>query len=567
LDPFKLVFVIKDILDKGSPVQKIPETGGQIQSGGNLQSNNSGSCCDSIYQLLAELRSGYSGKLIAAPSASPIVNSGDCKFVLDKPMDVKLDDEQRTETYSIWGIFIAGFIGGLIALLTPCVFPMIPMTVSFFTKRSIDRKSGIRNALIYALSIITIYVSLGMLITIIFDSSALNEMSSNVWFNLLFFFVFIIFAFSFFGAFEIVIPSGLINKVDRASDRGGILGIIFMAFTLSLVSFSCTGPIIGTLLVETASGKNYLGPAIGMLGFSVALAFPFALFALFPSWLNSLPKSGGWLNAVKVTLGFVELALALKFLSTVDLAYHWGFLKREIFLSLWIIISFLTGLYLLGKLKFAHDSDTNHIGVPRLLFAILALSFGAYMIPGLWGAPTSLISGYLPPSYYKEWRDHKSDDCPNDLMCFHDFEEGMCYAKKVGKPVMIDFTGYACVNCRRMEDNVWIKKEIFDLINNDYVLISLYVDDKKALPTDKVYTNPSGKKIDSYGALWGEMEKTYFSQNSQPLYVLLDNKGKILAQPTGYTPEVSEYEFFLQKGLRRYKERKVAEQVNLQNSN
>lgn len=432
------------------------------------------------------------------------VDTAGCKSQLVKPTDAELTSVEPDKSYL--GIFIAGFIGGLIALLTPCVFPMIPLTVSFFTKRSKDRKSGIRNAFIYALSIIGIYVTLGMAITLTLGDDALNAMASNAVFNLIFFVVFIIFAISFLGAFEITLPSGFINKVDSASDRGGLLGIFFMAFTLSLVSFSCTGPIIGTLLVEAARGSSFLGPAIGMGGFALALALPFALFAMFPGWLNSLPKSGGWLNSVKVTLGFVEIALAMKFLSTVDLAYHWGFLKRELFLAIWIIDAVLLGLYLLGKLRLSHDSEMKHVSTTRVVLALITFSFAAYLVPGMFGAPTTFVSGYLPPNSYREWKDPKSTDCPQDLSCFHDLKEGLCYAKSQGKPVFIDFTGYACVNCRKMEDNVWSDPKVYEYLNEKYVVISLYVDDKKALPEAEKYVNASGKPIRTIGNKWSEVE-------------------------------------------------------------
>ncbi len=456
---------------------------------------------------------------------------------------------------SIWGIFIGGILGGLLALLTPCVFPMIPMTVSFFTKQSGSRKKGMANALIYAISIIVIYVALGFLVTVTLGSDALNEMASNSFFNLAFFVIFIIFAVSFFGAFEIVLPSWIVNKADQASDKGGLIGIFFMAFTLSLVSFSCTGPIIGTLLVEAAHGRSYLGPLAGMTGFSLALALPFALFAAFPSWLSSLPKSGGWLNSVKVTLGFLELALAMKFLSNVDLAYHWGFLKREVFIALWVIIFGMLGFYLLGKLKFSHDSDVKHISVPRLIFAIITLSFTLYLVPGLWGAPLRMISGFPPPEFYKEWVDPKANDCPHDLTCFKNYEEGMRYAKLQNKPVMIDFTGWSCVNCRKMEDNVWSDPKVLKRLSEDYVIISLYVDDKTALPENEQYVSVSGKKIRTTGNKWSDMQSSQYKTNSQPYYVLLDNRGKILAQPRGYTPEVTTYLKFLDEGKCRYGKR------------
>lgn len=464
---------------------------------------------------------------------------------------------------SFWGIFIAGMLGGFLALLTPCVFPMIPMTVSFFTKRSGNRKKGIANALIYAASIIVIYVVLGLLVTVSFGSDALNDLASNGFFNMLFFVIFIIFAVSFFGAFEITLPSSLVNKADQASDRGGLIGIFFMAFTLSLVSFSCTGPIIGTLLVEAAHGRSYIGPVAGMFGFSFALAVPFALFAMFPGWLNSLPKSGGWLNTVKVCLGFIELALALKFLSNVDLAYHWGFLKREIFIVLWIIIFAMMGFYLLGKLRFSHDSEVSHIGIGRLIFAIFSFAFALYLTPGIWGAPLKLISGFPPPEFYKEWKTGLEGECPHDLNCFHDFDEGMRYAKVQGKPVMIDFTGWSCVNCRKMEDNVWSDPKVLKRLSDDYVLISLYVDDKELLPeAQQSISATTGKKIKTTGNKWSDLQASVYNTNSQPYYILLDNRGKVLAKPRGYTPDISQYLSYLDEGLCRYEKRK-SENKNL----
>ncbi|MFM7016307.1 MAG: cytochrome c biogenesis protein CcdA [Bacteroidota bacterium] len=468
----------------------------------------------------------------------------------------------HSEDKSYWGIFIAGMLGGFLALLTPCVFPMIPMTVSFFTKRSPTRAKGIRNAVIYALSIILIYVTIGFFVTVTLGSDALNDLASSVFFNLLFFIIFFVFALSFLGAFEIVLPSSWVNKADSASDKGGLVGIFFMAFTLSLVSFSCTGPIIGTLLVEAAKGSSYLGPIMGMTGFSAALALPFALFAAFPGWLNTLPKSGGWLNSVKVVLGFLELALALKFLSNVDLAYHWGFLKRELFIALWITIFGLMSLYLIGKLKFSHDSDLPYIGTTRIIFAIIAIAFTFYLIPGLWGAPLRLISGFPPPEFYKEWEQPSAgveqgkggESCPHNLNCYHDYEAGMAYAKSIGKPVMIDFTGWSCVNCRKMEDNVWSQTKVLKHLSDDYVVISLYVDDKTELPANEQYISKfSGKKIRTTGNKWSDMEAAVLNKNVQPYYVLVDNEGKMLAEPRSYTPNVDEYTKFLEEGLCRYK--------------
>jgi thiol:disulfide interchange protein DsbD len=366
-----------------------------------------------------------------------------------------------------------------------------------------------------------------------------------------------LFALSFFGAFEITLPSSWVNKADSASERGGLIGIFFMAFTLSLVSFSCTGPIIGTLLVQAAQGSSYIGPIAGMGGFAFALALPFALFAAFPAWLHSLPKSGGWLNSVKVVLGFLELALALKFLSNVDLAYHWGILHRETFLALWIIIFGMMGFYLLGKLKFSHDTDVNHVSIPRLILAILTLSFTLYLIPGIWGAPLKLISGFPPPDFYKEWTTGKAHDCPHDLNCFHDYDEGMAYAKKEGKPVMVDFTGWSCVNCRKMEDNVWSDPKVLKRLSEDYVLISLYVDDKTPLPENQWRVSEYTKrKIKSIGNQWSDMQAGLYNTNSQPYYVLLDNKSNLLAVPRGYTPDITTYTHYLDEGLCRYEKRK-----------
>jgi len=500
--------------------------------------------------------------LVSAPAVSSFGNtepSGDLSQLEPGCGD---GEGEIVEDKSFLGIFIAGIIGGLLALLTPCVFPMIPLTVSFFTKRSPTRKKGVANALIYSVSIILIYVLLGFLVTVTLGSDALNAMASNVYFNMLFFIIFFIFALSFFGAFEITLPSSWVNKADQASDKGGLIGIFFMAFTLSLVSFSCTGPIIGTLLVEAARGASYMGPIMGMTGFALALALPFGLFAAFPGWLNSLPKSGGWLNSVKVVLGFLELALALKFLSNVDLAYHWGFLKREIFIAIWIVIFGMMGLYLLGKIRLSHDSEMPHLGTVRLLFAIITLTFTVYLIPGLWGAPLRMISGFPPPDFYKEWISHEgggahTESCPHNLNCYHDYEAGMNYARQTGKPVMIDFTGWSCVNCRKMEDNVWSQPQILKILSDDYVLISLYVDDKTPLPENEQYISTfSGKKIKTTGNKWSDLQSRIYQTNSQPYYVLLDHQGKLLAKPRGYTPDAEQYRKFLEEGVCRFGKRK-----------
>lgn len=476
---------------------------------------------------------------------------------------------------SIWTAFGGGFAGGLLALLTPCVFPMIPMTVSFFTKRAKSRKKGIRDAIIYALSIIGIYVSLGLLVTLATgDPQTLNQLSANIWFNLAFFAVFFVFGVSFLGAFEITLPSSFVNKIDRASDKGGLIGIFFMAFTLSLVSFSCTGPIVGTALVE-ATKAGISGPLFVMLGFSIALALPFALFAMFPGWLNSLPKSGGWLNSVKVVMGLLEFALALKFLSNVDLSYHWGIITREIFLAWWIICFSLIGFYLIGKLKFSHDSDLPYITVPRITFAIITFAFVMYMIPGMWGAPVRMLSGILPPSYYSEnvaifsgggGTTVAADGnalpegvdpahCPLNLSCFHDYDLALAYSKKMGKPLFIDFTGYNCANCRRMEDNVWPNPEVLNQLTKDYVVVSLYCDDKKELPENLKYTTTDGIKINTYGNKWSQMQIDRYGSNAQPLYVLVDHNEKTLLPPIPYTPDVTEYANLLKSGVTEFTKR------------
>lgn len=473
---------------------------------------------------------------------------------------------------TLWGIFIAGFAGGLAALLMPCIFPMLPLTVSFFTKGS-EKGKAFGRAALYGFFIILIYVVLGLLVTVIFGADALNNLSTNGIFNFFFFLLLVVFAASFLGAFEITLPSSWVNKMDANSDKGGVAGLFFMAGTLALVSFSCTGPIIGTLLVQAATTGALLGPAIGMFGFSLALAIPFALFALFPSAMQKLPKSGGWLNSVKVVLGFLELAFALKFLSNVDLAYHWEWFDREIFLALWIVIFGMMGIYLLGKLKFSHDSPLNFISVPRLFLATVVLAFTVYLIPGMWGAPLRSVSAFLPPQETQDFDlytsgllagkpaandgPHKYADkfhAPLKLNAYFDYEEGLAQAKKLNKPVLIDFTGHACVNCRKMEANVWPDRDILKMISEDYILIQLYVDDKSELAPADVVTTPEGKKLNTIGKKWSDLQARKFQSNSQPFYVLLDPKTEtLLAQPQGADYEVANYKKFLESGLNVFK--------------
>ena len=448
-------------------------------------------------------------------------------------------------------IFFAGFAGGLIALLTPCVWPMIPMTVSFFLKRTKDRKKAIRDAITYGLSIIVIYLVLGLLITGIFGASALNDLSTNAIFNIIFFLLLVLFAVSFFGAFELVLPASWTNKLDsKADSTTGIISIFFMSFTLVLVSFSCTGPIIGTLLVQAATMGAAIGPAVGMFGFALALSIPFSLFAIFPNLLQSMPKSGGWLNSVKVVLGFLELALALKFLSVADLAYGWRLLDRETFLVLWIVIFALLGFYLLGKLKFSHDSDLKYVSVPRLFMAIISFAFSIYMIPGLWGAPLKAISAFAPPLYTQDFSLY--DDEVH--AAFDDYEAGMAYAKQHNKPVMIDFSGYGCVNCRKMEASVWTDARVKGILENDYVLITLMVDDKTKLPEPiRIQENGKTRTLRTIGDKWSYLQRSKFGANAQPFYILLDNEGKPLAPSYAFDEDVSKYIQFLEKGLEEFK--------------
>ena len=451
-------------------------------------------------------------------------------------------------------LFFAGFVGGLVALVTPCVWPMIPMTVSFFLKRSQDRKKGIRDAAIYGLAIIVIYLALGLSVSALFGADALNNLATNAYFNIFFFLLLVVFAASFFGAFEIVLPASWTTKMDQKADSAtGLVSIFFMAFTLALVSFSCTGPIIGTLLVQAAtSSSGFLAPAVGMFGFALALALPFTLFAIFPGLLQSMPKSGGWMNSVKVVLAFIELALALKFLSIADLAYGWHILDREVFLSLWIIIFILLGLYLLGKLRFPHDSPQEKTPIPALFLAIVSLSFAVYMMPGLIGAPLRAISAFAPPLKTQDLNLYKNEVHAQ----FDDYETGMAYARQVGKPVIIDFSGYGCVNCRKMEASVWIDAEVKKLLEQDYVLITLMVDDKKPLAEPMVVQEDGHEvKLRTIGDKWSYLQRVKFGANAQPFYVLLDHQGKPLAPSRAYDEDVPAYISFLKGGLSEFASR------------
>lgn len=475
---------------------------------------------------------------------------------------------------SLWAIFLAGFLGGLAALVMPCIFPLLPLTVSYFTKQAHSRRQGLGRALLYGASIIVIYVALGLLITVLFGSDALNDLATSGLFNLFFFALLVVFAASFLGAFELTLPNSWIAKTDTEADKGGVLGIFFMAATLALVSFSCTGPIIGTLLVQAASTGAYLGPTVGMLGFSVALALPFTLFALFPSWLKALPKSGGWLNSVKVVLGFLELTLALKFLSNVDLAYHWQWFDRELFLALWIVIFALLGFYLLGKIRFSHDSELPFVSLPRLFMAIVVLAFTVYLVPGLWGAPLKSVSAFLPPQHTQDFDLYTPTlggggggstaapahpvrkygelfHAPLGLDAFFDYDEARAYAAQANKPLIIDFTGNACVNCRKMEASVWPDPAVLQRLRHDYVLVQLYVDDKTELaPAEQTVSKFSGKKIKTIGNKWSDFQASRYGSNSQPDYVLLDPRTeRVLVAPQGANYDPANFLAFLNNGL------------------
>lgn len=474
--------------------------------------------------------------------------------------------EKKEAKKGLWMIFILSFLGGFAALLTPCVFPMIPMTVSFFTKQSKTKAEGIRNSFYYGISIILIYVGLGLLVSAIFGLDALNALSTNVWFNLIFFVILIFFAISFLGAFEIVLPNSWANKIDRQADRDGFVGILFMALALAIVSFSCTGPIVGTLLGEAAKSGG-IGPIVGMFGFSFAIALPFMLFAMFPGWMNSLPKSGGWLNTVKVSLGFLELAFAFKFLSNADLVLQLHLLEREVFLAIWIAVFGAWAVYLFGRITLPHDSPLTHISVGRLLLALLVTTFTIYLIPGLWGAPLKILSGYTPPLEYSENANglgSKSSNeielpdgakkGPHGIITFTDYDKGLAYAKTQNKPILLDFTGHACANCRRMEENVWSKPEILAILKNQVVLISLYGDDQRELPKEQQYVSKkTGQEVTTIGKKWRDFQIMRYNINAQPYYVVIDTDGKDLNTPVGYTPDSEEYKAWLESGISKFK--------------
>lgn len=508
-------------------------------------------------EILAEMTDSLQSS--SAPLLPGVNNSSvsaDSSWWENVEAEIKVfSSDPQQQSRSLIYIFIAGFIGGLIALVTPCVWPMIPMTVSFFLKQNKNRRKSVLTAMIYGLSIIVIYVGLGLIVTAIFGASALNELATSAVFNIIFFLLLVVFAISFMGGFELTLPASWTNKMDSKVDATtGYLSIFFMAFTLVLVSFSCTGPIIGTLLVEAAATSNFISPAIGMFGFSLALALPFTVFAMFPTMLKSMPKSGGWMNTVKVVLGFLELALALKFLSVADLAYGWRILDREVFVSLWIVIFALLGVYLLGKLTFPHDDKVEKVGVTRFMLACISLAFAVYMLPGLWGAPLKSISAFAPPLSTQDFSLYEGDVHAQ----VDDFEEGMKLARQLDKPVLIDFSGYGCVNCRKMEAAVWTDSEVKKSIDNDFVLITLMVDEKKALPQPIKVTEKDGtvRTLRTVGDKWSYLQRSKFGANAQPYHVILDNNGKPLAPAFVYKEDIPAYRQFLNQGIENYKKGK-----------
>jgi thiol:disulfide interchange protein DsbD len=527
-------------------------------------------------------------KTAAMETANDVAVTDSTSVALDSSSVVSVDTEKNTkeiapasapkeEKKNGWLLFLATLLAGILVTFTPCVFPMIPMTVSFFLKQSAhgDKKKGRFNALMYGFFIVLIYVLISLPFHIFegISEDVFYEVSTNPYLNLFFFAVFTIFAISFLGAFEITIPSSLANKVDNASNKGGLIGIFFMALTLIIVSFSCTGPALGLVIggaLSTDGGATLL--TIAMLGFGVGLAFPFMIFALFPSMMGNLPKSGGWLNTVKVVFGFIELALAFKFFSMADLVMDWHILERETFIAIWVALFLGLALYLFGKITLPHDSPLSHISVGRLLLGLSSLTFAIYLIPGLWGAPLNVISGFPPPMSYSESPNgvgaknsiestsssgeklpEHAQYGPHKIVAFHDYDEGLAYAKKVNKPVLIDFTGVTCVNCRRMEELVWAKPEILSILKNDVVLVSLYVDDRKELPKDEVYTTKSGKEITTYGKKWSDLAITKYKANIQPYYILMAHDESNLNQPVGYTPDIEEYKSWLKEGISKFK--------------
>ena len=526
-----------------------------------FQGCNDGSCIPPAKEAFEVMSDGYN----AAPAEEEPVQATVKSVAADKAATIDESEWWAPVTFpesgeasaqniaesSWWYIFIWGFIGGLVALLTPCVWPMIPLTVSFFLKKNSSRAKSIRDALIYGGGIIVIYLALGLAITLIFGASKLNDLATNAVFNLAFFLLLLVFAISFFGAFDIKLPSKWSNGVDSKAERTtGLISIFFMAFTLVLVSFSCTGPIIGTLLVEAASVGNISGPAVGMGAFALALAIPFTLFAIFPSWLKEMPRSGGWLNSVKVVLGFLELALSLKFLSVADLAYGWGILDREVFVSLWVVIFILLGLYLLGKIRFSHDSPVEHVAIGRFFMALISLSFAVYLIPGLWGAPLKSVSAFVPPLYTQDFNLYAGGEFKE----FDDYDAGMRYAAESGRPVLIDFSGYGCVNCRKMEGAVFDTEVISTIIKENFVLIKLMVDDKQKL-AEPLSVEENGRKVvlESVGDKWSYLQRSKFAANSQPYYVMIDNSGAPLALPYYYDENVEKFGEWLGTGIRNYK--------------
>jgi thiol:disulfide interchange protein len=497
------------------------------------------------------------------------------------PVESKAKPESKTIPKTLWQVFIAGFLGGFAAFLMPCIYPMLPLTVSFFTKKAGSRSKGIFNSVLYGLSIIFIYVFIGILVAVVFGPAALNGLATNGVFNFFFFLLLIVFGISFLGAFEITLPSSLANKLDENSDKGGLIGIFFMAATLVVVSFSCTGPIVSSVLLDAAVKGERLGPAVSMLGFSTALALPFTLFAMFPSALKTLPKSGGWLNSVKVVLGFIEIAFALKFLSNVDLAYHWNLIDREVVLSLWIAIGLLTGLYLIGKIKFSHDSEVTYLSVPRTFISIIAFAFVFYMIPGLWGAPLNAISALLPPLSTQDFdisaggggsgtspalsntttiKTKKYEELfkrlpkVKGLDEWYDYDQAIEVSKQLKKPILIDFTGWNCVNCRQMEQNVFPVPEVLKRLQNEFVMLQLVIDDKTDLPENEKYTSAvTGKKITTLGAKWLDREISKYNSNAQPFYVIINEKGETLVPPQGAIFDANEFIKYLDSGIAAYK--------------